>query len=475
RLSSEHPVGEAGQPPEEVDGRRRHGVPEHRVAEVVEPAGDGHHLGRHGVQRDGDGEADADEDPAGARVPPAHQRLHPLPLRRDVAHDALHPPRQRPQPLVARPEHLRRRHGVELLLQVVGLHRVGLRQPRVHAGGAARPEPVVPDADEEDVERRRGHGQLRVPDEDEVEDVNEHGGGRAAPPLHAVEPPREPDGPGEHPHDAEPVRLGAPHAPRVRVHVEHVAHHLPPQRRLGPLQPRGDDAHGGGAQRLLLRDADRAEVVHPRQQRRGVGGPGVRQVRRRREPHGELHLPHLLEPRPEQHEQRVRRRVRPVALQRGHAHPHLPDPVVLPLLVPGAGEGEHPPVVEHRHREHRARVVHLPRVLLVPPRVEAVRDGARPHPLLAVLGHAVGVRRPLGAALRLHRQQPARPDDAQLQHAHRRPPQLLRRRPVVAAHVRRLVEHVVPSFQAQTEVKPAGVEPRRAAAGTNADVGGATL
>jgi hypothetical protein len=41
----------------------------------------------------------------------------------------------------------------------------------------------------------------------------------------------------------------------------------------------------------------------------------------------------------EQHEQRVRRRVRPVALERGHAHPHLPDAVVLPALVSGAGEG----------------------------------------------------------------------------------------------------------------------------------------
>ncbi|URD76522.1 hypothetical protein MUK42_09884 [Musa troglodytarum] len=146
-----------------------------------------------------------------------------------------------------------------------------------------------------------------------------------------------------------------------------------------------------------------------------------------------------------------------VAFQGRHPDPNLADPVVRPV----ARRVEHSAVVEHTDGKDRARVVHLPHVLLVPTRVEAVGHGPRSHPLLAVLGDAVGVGGTRGRLFAALDRQAAGPQDSQLQHSHRRLPQLLRRRPEVAAHVRRLVHHVVPALQAQPEVQPAVVAAAR--------------
>uniref|UniRef100_A0A0A9CUS4 Uncharacterized protein n=1 Tax=Arundo donax TaxID=35708 RepID=A0A0A9CUS4_ARUDO len=108
---------------------------------------------------------------------------------------------------------------------------------------------------------------------------------------------------------------------------------------------------------------------------------------------------------------------------------------------------------------------HVPRVLLVPPRVELVQDGARARPLGAVLEHDVRVRRAARAILGdLHRDQVGGAADADLEHTHRRLRQVLRRRAHVAGHVRRLVQHVVPALLAHAHVHPPGVLPGLVAA-----------
>ncbi|RCV14735.1 hypothetical protein SETIT_3G002300v2 [Setaria italica] len=434
-----------GLPLVEVEGHGRLLAPEARVAQQVEPHHHGHHLeGRH-VQHHRHHQRQDEEDGRRPRVAPAQQRLRALPLRGQVADHRLDAAGDAAQAVVAHPHHvprLARGEGVELLVQLVGVHQPGLRvrQHRVHVRRLARPPPVVPHADHEQVQEHRREDQLRVAHQDEEQHVHQHRRQRVLPLADAVHPLAHRHRAGEERRDAVEVGLAPPQAEHVRVHVQHVLHHLAPQRGLRPPQPRRHLLHRLEPQVVQLQHGDGVGVVHLGQQRPPVHaqhvGPG-----RAGEAHRQVELPGLLQPRRRQRHQRVVVGVHAVDLQRRQPHAHLADPLVLLAAVAGA---VHEGVVEGRHRQHGAGVEHLPGVLLVPLRRQRVERRPRAHPLSAVLGHAVGV---LGGP-----RQVARAQDAQLQDADGPLPELLRRRLQVAGVVRRLVQHVVRRLQAQPQV-----------------------
>lgn len=98
------------------------------MAEEVQAGDERHHPEWRHVEGHGGAEAEDDEQAGGARVPPAQQRLQPLPLRGHVADDGLYPAGDAAQAVVPHPHHvlrLRRREGVELLVELVGVDGVG--------------------------------------------------------------------------------------------------------------------------------------------------------------------------------------------------------------------------------------------------------------------------------------------------------------------------------------------------------------
>ncbi|KAB8103102.1 hypothetical protein EE612_035329, partial [Oryza sativa] len=462
---SEHAVRPRRQAAEEVAGHRRQAAAEPRVAEQVEAGDERHHPERRHVEHDGGDEAEDDEEARRPRVPPPQQRLQPLPLRRHVADHRLYPPGDAPQPVVPHVHHVllpRRRERVELLVQLVGVHRLRPRHLRVHVRRVARPPPVVPQPDHEHVEEHRGEDQLRVPHEDEEEDVHQRRRRNVLPVAHVGEPPRRRGGPREERDGAEEVGLAPPHAPHVGLHVEHVLHHLAPQRRLRAPQPRRHDPHRLVPERVQLRHRERVEVVHPRQQRLRVQVHHVHQ-RQAGEPHGEAELAHLLHPRRLQHDQRVRVRVHAVGLQRREADADLADAGVprrrasssaAAGVVAVAVAVAEVVVVEDADGDDGARVEHLPGVLLVPGRAEGAEHGARADPLLAVLGDAVGVGGATAVAI-LHRLEAGGAEDADLEHADGRLPELPRRGAGVANVHGGLVHDVVGALQARPDVHAA--------------------
>ncbi|XBJ02641.1 hypothetical protein VPH35_021973 [Triticum aestivum] len=454
----QHGVGPGGQPLEEVAGGRRRPAPEPRVAERVQPGDERHAPERRDVQRHGGDEAERREQRRRPRVPPRQQRPHPLPLRRHVADHRLDPPGHAPQPVVPQPHHvvrLRRRERVQLLVDLVRVGRLRAGEPRVHARRPAGPAPVVPEAGHGHVQEHGREDELWEAHERDEEQVHQHGGDRVPPVAHVHEPPRHAGRAGQQRRDPEEVGLAPPHAPQVRARVQHVLHDLPPQRRLGPAQPRRHDAHRLAPERVELRDGERLDVVHLGEEGLPVQAHDAGE-RDGGEAHGEAELAVLAHAGRVQHDERVRVGVHLVHLQRGEAYPHLAHHLVSEDGVAGGGIGfAEVAVVEHGEREHRAGVVDLPRVLLVPPGAARVDDGARAHPLLPVLGHAVGVggAPPVGG---LHGSEPLRAEDADLEHADGRPPQLPRRRARVADVHGRLVHDVVRALEARPEVDAAG-------------------
>ncbi|ONK57991.1 uncharacterized protein A4U43_C09F6540 [Asparagus officinalis] len=107
-------------------------------------------------------------------------------------------------------------------------------------------------------------------------------------------------------------------------------------------------------------------------------------------------------------------------------------------------------VVENSDGDHRARIEHLPSVLLVPLGREAAEDRPCPHPFGSVLCDAVRVS--ASPILGFHRHQIPRVQYPELEHPDARLPHILLRRAEIAAVVRGFVEDVVPEIEKDPQV-----------------------
>ncbi|GER45187.1 magnesium-chelatase subunit chlH [Striga asiatica] len=175
RVQSQHAICPRAQSPEKITWHGRHLAPEPRVPQHVKPHRKHHDPKRRHVQHHSRTQAEQNEQGSGPRVPPAQQRAHPFPLRRHVTSHRLHPSRHAPQPIIPHTHQIRapaRRERVQLLVQLIGPSPLGPRKPRVHAGRAPRTGPVVPQPDEQRVEKNGREYEFRVTDEDEEQDVD---------------------------------------------------------------------------------------------------------------------------------------------------------------------------------------------------------------------------------------------------------------------------------------------------------------
>lgn len=106
-------------------------------------------LKRHSVEHDGGSNAESYEYDRGARIPPVHKSLLPLPLILHVAHDSLDSAGNAPLAVIPHPQGVAtssRQECIELLVGCRGVHPC---QPHVHVRRILWPEPVVPESDEE--------------------------------------------------------------------------------------------------------------------------------------------------------------------------------------------------------------------------------------------------------------------------------------------------------------------------------------
>ncbi|RAL48506.1 hypothetical protein DM860_005930 [Cuscuta australis] len=415
------------------------------MSQDIEPGEDGDDLKGSDVENNGSNQTEYHKQGSRPGVPPAQQSLHPLPLGGQISHQRLKPPGDAPQPVIPHPHNVRvtgGREGVKLLVQLVRVRVLGARQPGVHVGRVARPPPVVPHPDEEEVEEDGGEDELRVEDEDQEEDVDEDGGDGVPPVAYLVEPPPDRDQPSQNPHDPEEVGLAPPHAPHVGSDIEHVLHHLLPQGRLCTGQPGRHDLGRLVPQAVQLGDGQGMDVVHFREKGLGVHVHHVEQ-RGAGEPDRQLDLPHLLHPVRVQNQQRVRMGVYPVRFQGGEPDPDLPDPHIP---RPAASIAVEVTVIEHPNGYNSTRIKHLPGVLLIPPRGKAVDYGPGTDPLLPVFGDTVGVGL-CPSVFGLHRGESMGTQNTQFKNADVRLPQLLCSWPEITAVVGGFVEDMITALK----------------------------
>ncbi|KAH0457414.1 hypothetical protein IEQ34_012729 [Dendrobium chrysotoxum] len=235
------------------------------------------------------------------------------------------------------------------------------------------------------------------------------------------------------------------------IHIQHVLHHLTPQRRLGSAKPRGNNAHGLISEAVDLANGERLHVVHLWKQRLAVEINHVHQGNTG-EAHRKLKLPHLLHARRLKNYERVRVRV-------NTSNANLTNPGVLrrrlTVVISATITAAEMAVIKYSEGNDGTGVEHLPCILLVPARTEGVEDSSSANPFLAVFGDAISVGCAVAVA-GLHRGEAGRAEDADFENTNREIPKLPCRRAGVAYIHGGFVHDVVGALEADAEVNATG-------------------
>lgn len=219
---------------------------------------------RSDIQNDGSEQAEDDEDGGGARIAPIEKGMETLELGGEVAEDGLDSASECTKAVVAMTDNivgLRAGNGVEFFIEFFGGGGISERELDIHVGRVAGAKAILPSTDEEHVEEEGGQYELRIPDEDEVEDMDEDGGDRILPVTDFLEPASDARESGEDHAHAVPIGLTSSDTPPGSVDVEHITNDFKSDGRFRSSEMQGDDFNSGFTERIDMPDVKRFRVM----------------------------------------------------------------------------------------------------------------------------------------------------------------------------------------------------------------------
>lgn len=275
----------------------RHFVTESGVTKHVEAKEDRDDAEGSNVEDDGSQQAEDDEHGGGTGVSPREESLQALALGGNVTEDCLDTARHSSEAIVTSFHDLLRfgsRDGVEFFVQFVRLGGICVREAGIHVGRVSGPKTEVPDSNQEHVEEECRKYELRIPDEDEEEEVHENGSNRIFPRADIGEPLPYGNHTGENAQDTKPIGFATAHTPHITIDIQHELDDFLSKRGLGTRQTQGNDFHGCASEVFELDHAQGMQVVHFGQQRASVAVKRIH-PRGRRKSYGQLYLAHFLD------------------------------------------------------------------------------------------------------------------------------------------------------------------------------------
>lgn len=133
------------------------------------------YLEGRGIQNYGSYQAKCDKYGSGSWISPAQKMLKPFSLSSHISHHGLYSPRNAPESIVSHSHDVRgfgTGECVEFFIQFVWVNEFGMGEACVHVGWVPWTETKLPYANQEHVEEDGRKNELRVPDENQEQDVH---------------------------------------------------------------------------------------------------------------------------------------------------------------------------------------------------------------------------------------------------------------------------------------------------------------